>query len=208
MNISQIENNQRVATGVLPMKYLNHYITDLAELRRITGKDWRETEVIEPKYDQSTHRLTETLVDGMLATEVIPAEEIAVAIALKRQNASAEVKQIRGETADKFTKRSSGVLMVYEVNVVAARAYLAGSTDLLRTGMTPEQHLMMGANMGMNAEQFAYYILSENARLGPSMWDVEDRYLAALMAVAYGAAESIDSIVSGYREWCATVNGN
>jgi hypothetical protein len=136
------------------------------------------------------------------------AEEIAAAITIKRQTASTEIKQLRSSALDKFTKNSSGVLMVYDVNVLAAKAFLAGDTAPLRTGMTPEQHLAMGANMGMTPEQFAYYILAENTRLGPSSWDVEDKYLAALMAVSYGPAESIDAVVESYRDFCVTVNGN
>jgi hypothetical protein len=147
---------------------------------------------------------------GTVTRQVVAksAEELAAAITIKRQTASAEIKQLRSNALDKFTKNSSGVLMVYDVNVIAAKAFLAGDTAPLRTGMTPEQHLAMGANMGMTSEQFAYYILSENTRLGPSSWDVENKYLAALMAVSYGPTESIDTVVENYRDFCATVNGN
>lgn len=132
----------------------------------------------------------------------------AVPEAAIRTDAAMQIKEIRGYTLDKFTKTKSGVLMVYDSNVVAARAYLAGDTTLLRTGMMPEQHLALGLNYGMDATQFANYILAENVRLGPSSWDVEDRYGAALMLAYYAPIAYVMPAVEEYREWCATVSGD
>lgn len=125
-----------------------------------------------------------------------------------RAGAVAEIKEIRGRTLDKFPKGRAGVLMVYDTNVEAAKAFFAGDTAPLRTGMTPEQHLALGLNYGMDATQFANYVIAENVRLGPSSWDVEDRYSAALMLAYYAPVAYIDAAVTAYREWCDTVSGS
>ena len=95
MNISKIENNQRTTTGRLPMAYLNHYITDLSELCRITGEDWRETALITPEFNAATHRLIETLEDGMLVVVAKSAEELAEELAQRRAGMQITMRQCR-----------------------------------------------------------------------------------------------------------------
>lgn len=142
-----------------------------------------------------------TVVMSIEAAPTKPESEI-------RSEAVVEIKQIRGDTLDKFTKRRSGVQMVYDTNYTAATMFLAGDESLLRTGVTPAQHLSMGMRIGMTVEQFANYILAENVRLGPSAWEVEDRYLKDMVSAQYGPIENVPAVVTAYREWCDTVSGN
>lgn len=154
-----------------------------------------------PTYDEEAG----TVAMNVVAVAVQTPEEIEVGI---RSAAVAEIKQIRGATLDKFTKFRSGVQMVYDTNYTAATMFLAGDTSLLRTGVTPAQHLSMGARIGMTVEQFANYIIAENVRLGPSAWEVEDRYLKDMVTVQYCPIDNVPVIVTAYREWCDTVSGN
>lgn len=104
-------------------------------------------------------------------------------LAVVKGQAIIEIKDIRRQGLDKATI-SSGVLAIYNTNYEAAVDFLNGNPDNpLKNGMTPVEYLTgFGARLGMSATQFANYIVAENLRVGPTVYDIEHRYLA----LAYG----------------------
>jgi len=106
----------------------------------------------------------------------------AVHLDVVRQKALAEVKELRRLGLDKAAI-SSGILAVYNSNYEAAVAYLAGNNIAIKNGMLASEYLEgFGARLQMTAEQFANYIVAENIRIGPTVYDIEKRYLALTYA--------------------------
>lgn len=89
------------------------------------------------------------------------------------------VKQIREYALAKIPK-NAGVLAVYTENYDAAQAVLGGKGEMvMRDGSTATEYMgRLGARLGMNAEQFAAYIVGENRRVTPTSVQIEERYLA------------------------------
>ena len=146
------------------------------------------------------------VVDYVAPSDTVILDELTL-----RQNAVAEIKQIRGETHDKFTKRSSGVSVVYALNYEAAVRFQAADSTPLRTGMPAEQHLAaFGAEMypPKTSAEFAAYIIAENLRLGPSDVEVEQLYIRAMYAAWIDPVDQLPAIVDGYRDFCAGVHGD
>jgi len=155
MNISKIENNQRTTTGRLPMAYLNHYITDLSELCRITGEDWRETALITPEFNAATHRLIETMEDGMLTVEVKSAEELAEE---KKQTAIMELANTDNTTiriVEDLTELllKKGVILKSELPSKAVE----------KMGIRKQQRMIIAASDGVSIEEDVEYT-------GDSLW--------------------------------------
>lgn len=108
---------------------------------------------------------------------------LPVWLSVIKQKALAQVKELRQIGLDNAA-RSAGVLAVYNTNYEAAQYFMAGKGDtVLKTGKTSTEYLTgFGINLGMTAAQFANYIISENKRMGPSIYQVEKRYLALTYA--------------------------
>ena len=100
-------------------------------------------------------------------------------LSVVKQRALVDIKEIRRLGLDKAAL-SAGILAVYNTNYEAATAFLAGNTTQeIKNGMTALDYLTgFGARLQMTAEQFANYIIVENIRVGPSVYEVEKRYLA------------------------------
>jgi len=180
MHISKIENNQRTQQGRLPMVYLNHYITDLSELRRITGGDWRETSSITPEYDKATHRLTETLVEGMLATEAIPAEEVEATRAATRKEAIHQISQAAKDAVENEANAALQIQM--ERNYKSATPHQM-IVDIINWGKAI--YMQAEVNKSMVAAGLAddgdYAPLCDFSSFGPKPYTVYQLYLAGLV---------------------------
>jgi hypothetical protein len=107
----------------------------------------------------------------------------AVHLQVIKQKALAEIKELRKQGLDKAAL-SAGILAIYDSNYDAAIEYLAGNhTACIKNGMQVNDYLTgFGARLQMTAEQFANYIVAENKRVGPTVYDVEKRYLALTYA--------------------------
>lgn len=124
-----------------------------------------------------------------------------------------EIKELRQQGLD-LAARSAGVYAIYEANYEAAIDFLNGQPDIImKSGMTPEQHLTgFGSKLNMTATQFATYVVNENLRVGPTVYDVEARYLALTYAgdipngiypISVLTTEAqINATVEGYRTYC------
>ena len=104
-------------------------------------------------------------------------------LAIVKEQSLIEVKDIRRQGLDKAAI-SAGIYAIYQTNYDAAVDYLNGSPDsIMKNGMTPEAYLAgFGAKLNMTATQFANYIIAENLRVGPALYDIEKRYLALTYA--------------------------
>jgi len=118
----------------------------------------------------------------------------------------ADIQDIRAIALEKATK-NSGVAAVYEENYQAAIAIDAGEGDItfMKDGKTATAYMTgFGQKLGMNAVQFAAYIISENHRVGPSLYQIEQEYLR----LAYGAVPAETSVSrllaypDDYRRFC------
>jgi hypothetical protein len=100
-----------------------------------------------------------------------------------KKQSLADIKDIRRQGLDK-SAISSGILAIYNTNYEAAILFLEGKrSEVMKTGMTAETYLTgFGTKLQMTALQFANYIIAENYRVGPNVYDIEKRYLA----LAYG----------------------
>lgn len=117
-----------------------------------------------------------------------------------------QVKEIRAKALEKATK-NSGVYAIYDENYQAAIAYDAGEGDVtvMRNNMTATDYLAgFGARLGMTAGQFAAYIISENHRVGPTNYQVEDEYLRLVYTVipAEVSVERLLAYPADYRRFC------
>lgn len=91
----------------------------------------------------------------------------------------ADIQDIRAKALEKATK-NSGVAAIYDENYQAAVAVDAAEGDItiMRNGKTATAYLAgFGARLGMTAAQFAAYVLAENKRVGPPLYQIEDEYL-------------------------------
>ena len=134
-------------------------------------------------------------------------------LAVFKKKALDTVKLIRQKGLDAVAL-SAGILAVYETNYDASYDYLNGEPNAeIKIGVSCEAYLAeFGARLGMTATQFAQYIISENIRMGPTMRQVESRYLA----LTYGgdaangilpinmmtSIEAIEAAVLAYAEYC------
>ena len=109
---------------------------------------------------------------------------------------------------------SAGVLAIYQANYNAAVAYLAGNiTQVTPNGMNVTDYLTgFGAKLGMNATQFANYIINSNATVGATAYQVESRYLAltyggdaanGILPVNYmSSVNQIQNEVEAFESYC------
>lgn len=145
-------------------------------------------------YDSGTNQVTKVFVKSYK-----PFPEVAAYI-------NGRLDQSRRDTLDKFQKRSVGVSRVYAENLRVAELLIAGNNAVLPTGVTPEQYLTaLGTPIGMNAAQFAAYILAENQRLTPSALEVEKRYLQAKASLKSGSVPLLMSAWYNFVTYCRTV---
>lgn len=143
------------------------------------------------------------------------AELEAYHIADLRKKALAEIKELRRVGLDKAAL-SPGILAIYESNYEAAVVYKAGNSSvLLKNGMEAEAYLLgFGSKLGMTASQFADYIIAENRRVGPTVYDVERLYLSLTYAgcqernilpiAALTTEEQINAAVEMFKTFCCT----
>ncbi|MBT0666350.1 hypothetical protein KI809_18740 [Geobacter pelophilus] len=116
-----------------------------------------------------------------------------------------KIKQLRAVALDKAT-RSPGVSAIYAENYFAAVEYQAGRPEsLTKAGMTAEVHLTgLAANLNMTAPQFADYIIKENRRVGPPLYDIEGEYTRLAYAVI-PLSQSIPEIMAApaqFQQFC------
>lgn len=132
--------------------------------------------------------------------------EILAACPNLRAKILAEIQTIRAQALELST-HNSGVAAVYEENYQAAVAVDAGEGDRveMKNGKTASQYLAgFGARLGMSAPQFAAYVIAENKRVGPTLYQVEDEYLR----LAYGIIPAETSVArllaypDTYRRFC------
>ena len=122
-----------------------------------------------------------------------------------RGQVAAQVQAIR-QTALNAAAKSVGVLAVYDENYAAATAYLAGNTTAItKSGLTVSDYLQgFGERLGMTAQQFAQYIVSQNRQVGPAAYDIEAEYLRLTYTVIPSATD-IDALLAipdAYRRFC------
>lgn len=134
-------------------------------------------------------------------------------LSVVKAQALADVKSLRSQGLDKAAI-SPGILAVYDINYDASVAFLAGkTTTMMKNGMTAEEYLTgFGSKLQMSPVQFAMYIVAENIRVGPSVYDVEKRYLsltyggdaaAGIVPVNYlTTVEAVQQAVSDFRVFC------
>lgn len=120
----------------------------------------------------------------------------------------AEITEIRKQALDRITL-NSGVLAVYSENYAAATAYKAGNgaTTVMKDGQSATAYLTgMGSQMTppLTVDQFASYIISENRRVGPTAYDVEQQYLWFAYTVVTGeqSVSELRSLPEQYRRYC------
>lgn len=130
-----------------------------------------------------------------------------------KTQALAEIKAIRSMGLDKAAI-SSGVLAMYDANYAASVELLEGRGDtVMKNGITAEVYLTgFGGRLGMTGIQFAQYIIDENRRVGPTVYEIEKRYLA----LTYGGdipqgiypvsvlttQEQVEAAVTAFRTYC------
>lgn len=116
-----------------------------------------------------------------------------------------QVKQIRAQALDKIAK-CAGVLALYDENYKAACAFDEGfSGEIMKDGKTAVEYLTgLGSRLGMTAQQFAAYIISENRRVNPTAYAVEQEYLRLAYAVIPALTKVADvlSTPAEYRRFC------
>jgi hypothetical protein len=134
-------------------------------------------------------------------------------LGIAKVNALSEIKDIRKQGLDKAAL-SAGILAIYNTNYEAAVEYLADRpTTLMKNGMTAEAYLAgFGTKLNMTARQFATYIVAENLRVGPTVYDIEAYYLAlayggdatkGIVPVAYLPTElAVITAVSNFKSYC------
>ncbi len=134
-------------------------------------------------YSSSANRRTEVWEDSAgTATD----GQVLAACPTLRAQVSADVLAVRKLGLSKVTSDNAGVIAVYEQNYQAAQAVLAGAGDttITKNGQTASAYLAgMGANLGMSAQQFATWLISENQRVGAAASRVENEYLRLTYAV-------------------------
>ena len=127
-----------------------------------------------------------------------------------------EIKKQRMKALDAVAI-SSGVSTIYAANYEAAIELLGGRPNtIMKNGVTATDYLAnFGARLGMNATQFANYIVSENQRVGIYAASVEKRYLA--LTYAGDAANGIvpvstltnetdlEAAVIGFKTYCESL---
>lgn len=133
-----------------------------------------------------------------------------------KTQAISDVKAMRKQTLDLYQKRSTGISRIYLDNITAATRLMNSDATVMSTGQTPTDYLAgLGSQIGMNATQFAIYVINENLRLGapgqviPSAYDIEKHYL--LSSTQISLATSIDvvhAVVATYKAYCNPVTGN
>lgn len=154
--------------------------------------------------------LNNGMVTATYTVELIP-EELTLDQA--KQKALADVKRSRQSGLNRCTY-SAGVLAVYNENYNAALNHVAGNGSITtKNGMTSTDYCAgFGAHLGMTADQFANYIISENRRVGPTAYQIEQRYLALTYAgdphinlLPINAMTDVDAIKQtavDYRKFC------
>jgi hypothetical protein len=152
--------------------------------------------------------------NGLVLTTTAPTSILALQafwIPVCKEKALLEIKDIRKQGLDKAAL-SPGILAIYNTNYEAAVEFLADRpATVMKNGMTAEAYLTgFGAKLQMTAVQFANYIIAENLRVGPTVYDVEKRYLALAYAggdgitpIAYLSTEAaIEAAISNFRTFC------
>lgn len=135
------------------------------------------------------------------------------ALSAFKLKALATVKLIRQKGLDAIAL-SAGILAVYNTNYDASVDFLNGEPNAeIKIGVSCEEYLAeFGARLGMTAAQFANYIIAENIRMGPTLFQVESRYLA----LTYGgdaengiipinsmtSIAAIEAAVIAYADYC------
>jgi hypothetical protein len=127
--------------------------------------------------------------------------------------ALAEIKLIRALGLDKAAL-SPGILAIYNQNYEAAMLFMEGKeTEVLKTGMTVYDYLAgFGSRLGLSVAQFAGYIIGEYRAIGPTVFEVEKRYLALsyggdienqIVPIGmYNNADLVQKAVDDYRAFC------
>lgn len=123
-----------------------------------------------------------------------------------RKAAIEAVKTQRQTALDVFVK-SPGVKSIYDENFEAARQHLAGagSAFRLRTGQTASEYLAAkGASMGRTADEFAAYIIGENAAAAVKASEIEDEYLRLAYAfIPTCSFDQVQTVADDFRDYCA-----
>jgi hypothetical protein len=134
-------------------------------------------------------------------------------LAVCKEKAITTIKDIRRQGLDKAAI-SAGVLAVYTTNYEAAVEYLANRPlTILQNGLTAESYLLgFSSKLNMTPVQFANYIVAENLRIGPDVYDVESRYLAlayagdaihGIVPINYLSTElAIENAVTNFKAFC------
>lgn len=90
----------------------------------------------------------------------------------------AQIVDLRKSALDRIAL-SPGVSAIYDENYQASVYFQEGQPNIvMKNGMTAQDYLAgFGAKLGMTAAQFAAYIVTENVRVGPTAYQIEQEYL-------------------------------
>ncbi len=152
------------------------------------------------QYSTAENRRQEVWEDSVgTATD---SQVLAVCTGLKPDIAK-QIKEIRQQAFDAVTR----VLVVYEENYAAAKAYKDGfgASTIMKGGQTAAVYLSgFGAQLGMSAGQFADYVITENHRVGPTVYDIEQQYLwfAYTEIPAETLIDNLLDLPNQYRRYC------
>lgn len=123
-----------------------------------------------------------------------------------RAEAISAVKQQRQAALDTFP-RSAGVAEIYAENVAAAQALQSGAglTTTMRNGLTAQAYItQMASGMGLPPEQFAAYVIAENAQAATKAAEIEREYVRlAYTFIPSCSFEEVQSVLAEYRQYCA-----
>lgn len=107
-------------------------------------------------------------------------EEIMTACSALRPGISQQIWQQRVNALAQVTAANAGVAFVYQENYTAAAAVVNGQGDqvLMSNGMTATQYCAgLGSQIGMDAVQFANYVIQEFNAVAPAAYAIEQEYL-------------------------------
>jgi len=122
-----------------------------------------------------------------------------------RKTALEQIKLQRQVALDSFSK-SAGISAAYDENIKAAHATKAGAggTTIMRDNSTAEAYLAkMASGMGITADQFADYVIAENAASAAKASEIEVEYVRlAYSFIPQCTFEEVKTVNSEYVAFC------